>query len=229
MDVNNLTSSYVEAYDNMKSLANILINNTSKAKTVVAESDVKLNSLQHKLEKVVNNVLDYKINSSNPSYRNFNDINKKQFTINVYLTRVVSIIYKITTNISNLNVNDDIQSDLKSIQAQCKIRPDYCIAVHFDLITDVIWTNQEQYTLIEAIDKMCVQSNETNKRILMDSPHTRVKTAICSKRYKEIYSEAVKDYDDFKNARYSLMNLVQVLQNGTEDVANDVFDIFNER
>lgn len=227
--MNNLSSSYVEAYDNINSLANLLISNTNKNQTVVPETDVELNSLQHKLEKLVNNVLDYTINSSDASYRNFNDLNKKQFTINIYLTRIVSIISKLNTNISNLNVSDDLQSDLKSIQTLFKRRPDDCISIHFDLITDVIWNNKEQYTLFEAIDKMCAQPNETNKRILMDSHNTKVKSAICSKRYKEIYSEALKDYDDFKNARYSLMNLVQVLQNGTEDVANDVFDIFNER
>lgn len=229
--MSNLTSSYEEAYNNVNELANILIDIANKNQTLVTEEDITLNSLQHKLEKVVNNVLNYKINSTDPSYRNFNDLNKKQFTTTVYLTRIISIINKLVNNISNLNVTDDLQSDLKSIQTQFKTRPDYCIAVHFDLITDVIWTNQEQYTLIDAIDKMChAQSNDTNKRILMDSRNMRVKNVICSKRYKEIYSEAVKDYEDeLKNARYSLMNLIQILQNDAEDETNDVFDFFNER
>lgn len=226
--MNNLTSSYEEAYDNMNELANILIDSANKNQTLIPNST--LNSLQHKLEEIVNNVLDYKINSSDLSYKHFNDVNKKLFTTTIYLTRIVSIINKIVTNIANLNVGDDLQSDLESIKTQFRTRPDECIAVHFDLITDVIWTNQEQYTLIEAIAKMCdVESTETNKRILMDRPDLRVKKIICSKRYKEIYSEAVKNYDDFKNARYSLMNVIQVLQNGTEDVPSDVFDFFNER
>lgn len=229
LDVNNLTSSYEEAYDNINELSNLFIEISNKNQTLIKEEDITLDSLRHKLERLVDNVLNYKINSSDPSYRNFNDINKKQFATTIYLTRIVSIINKIVGNISNLNVSDDLQGDLKSIKTQFKSRPDDYIALHFDLITDVVWRNQEQYTLIEAMEKLCnIQSNETNKTILMDN--VKVKDVICSKRYKEIYSEAMKDYgDDLKNARYSLINLIQILQNGTEDVTTDVFDFFNER
>lgn len=213
----------------MNELAYMLIDVANKNESLVREEDITMNFLQHKLEELVDNVLNYKIDSSDPTYRNFNDIIKKQFATNIYLTRIVSIISKIVNNISNLNVSDDLQGDLKVIKAQFKTRPNDFIAIHFDLITDVIWKDQEHYTLIEAMDKMCdTQSNETYKRILMEN--MRVKNLICSKRYKEIYSEAMKDYgDDLKNARYSLINLMQILQNGTDDEATDVFDFFNER
>ncbi|XP_026316406.1 uncharacterized protein LOC113227658, partial [Hyposmocoma kahamanoa] len=109
LDVNNLTSSYEEAYDNMNELSNLFIDIANKTQTLIKEEDITLDSLRHKLERLVDNVLNYKINSSDPSYRNFNDINKKQFATTIYLTRIVSIINKIVGNISNLNVSDDLQ------------------------------------------------------------------------------------------------------------------------
>lgn len=232
LDANNLTCSYEDAYVNINKLVNVIKDTTTKNKTIIAEEDIKMNSMQYKLEKLVDTVFNYRISSSDPSYRKFFDVNIKQFATFVYLTRVVSIVNKIATDISKLKANEDLKEEIKSVELQFRRRPDYFIAIHFDLITDVLWTNDEHYTLLDAVNKMCDADSNSTRRILIDGFNTRVKNVICSTRFKEIYSVVEREAlngDDIKNSRYSLLKLIKILQNGTDDIPVDVFAFFNER
>ncbi|VVC90136.1 unnamed protein product [Leptidea sinapis] len=237
LNVTDFTSKYNEAYTNVNDLYNLVRNLTNNPIKV----DLSIDNLKTRLGTAVNSVLSFKISEKDPSYILFNNIMNKQTISTVYLTRTVVIINKMlelfnTINISEVisNVSEEdakkIESDLNSIKRMFTRRPTEVIGIHFDVITDVLWTNRNDYKITNGLEVMCdsVVSNDTSKVILGESQ--RVKSIICSKQYKILYNavQHVLD-DDYEAIRNSLLHSVKILQtNNTEDVAN-VFSYINER
>lgn len=234
----NLTSRFEIAYTKAVELADYLTVVSKKNQTLLTEEDIKMNTIEGKLEKMVDAVLTFKFNESSPSYRLFNEVNMKQFVAHTYLTRVVSIINKLANEINTLEVNniyqgdDDkaktIESDLHIIKYLFKRKPADAMNIHFDILTDVIWTNNENYTIVDAISKMCNDLKANISRTILVTEE-RARGQICMKEYSLIYGAAqgitVKDYE---NARKSLMTLVDTLKSGGDDVT-DVFEFFSHR
>lgn len=239
LQVENLTSSYENAYKNFIDLTNLLSEIKNKTK-LLSDEDIKLNSLGGKLENLVDKMLNYKINQTDITYRLFNEINTKQFASTIYLTRVVVIVNKISESLEDLQINEateaseeelkKIKEDLVTIQKLFKRRRTEIAALHFDVITDVVWTNTDEYNLTTALKSMCndYKNNVTSKDVLIQNQ--RLKNQICSKRYDIILKWINLDIaDDLHNARGSLMNLVTILQNGEDNNVTDIFKFFNDR
>ncbi|KAJ8721111.1 hypothetical protein PYW08_006576 [Mythimna loreyi] len=237
--VNNLTSRFEPAYTNAVKLADYIIAEEAKKKnkTIPTKEEIKENSNERKLEKFVDAILSFKLNITSPSYKLFNDINMKQFITHSYLTRLVSIINKLSTEINKIDVKtiyqgDDekikaIESDLGVIKYLFKRKPVDAINIHFDILTDVIWSNNPNYTLVDAITKMCsdLKAN-TSKTVLVTDE--RARNQICMKEYGVIYG-AVQNVavNDYERARNSLMTLVNILN--SEGDVKDVFEFLNTR
>ncbi|CAH2238642.1 jg23217, partial [Pararge aegeria aegeria] len=236
LEVSNLTSTYEKFYSTGNELATLLHSLSNKS----TENDTKLNTMKEKLERAVDVILSYEIKDTQPSYKVFNDINKKTVVVSVYLTRVVAIINKLATALDNLKmadfVNNASEDEMKSldielgtIQKLFKKRPSEVIALHFDVITDVLWTNNNDFKMSNALNDFCnrLTSKDNSKNILVELD--RVKAQICAKKYEIIYG-AVQNVidDDFKPARNSLVNIVNTIGDKTEN-ATDIFDFLNKR
>ncbi|CAH1634658.1 unnamed protein product [Spodoptera littoralis] len=239
LPVSNLTSRFEKAYTKATELTNYLTEISKKNQTLLTEEDVKMNSIEGKLKKVVDAVVTFKIDENNPSYRLFNEINLKQFAANVYLTRIVSIINKLSTELTNLNITEVVTgtdeeikaaaADLQLIKYLFRRKPTDAINIHFDIITDVIWANDENYTLVDAFDKMCKNLNTNASKSILVSDDDKARGQICAKRYNIIYSAvqniAVPDYND---TRQTLLHVVDILKTDNETVT-DVFEFLSHR
>lgn len=212
---------------------------SKKNQTILTEEDVKMNSIEGKLKKVVHAVVNYKIDENNPSYRLFNEINLKQFAANVYLTRIVSIINKLSTELNKLNITEVVTgteeeikatvADLQLIKYLFRRKPTDAIDIHFDILTDVIWANNETYTIVDAFDKMCKNLNTNASASILVSDDDKARGQICGKHYNVIYSAVqnitVPDYND---TRQTLLHLIDILNTGNETVT-DVFEFLSHR
>lgn len=224
VNVSTLTSNYKEAYDKVNNFSVLIKNITSKNETLVSKDDLKLQTMKGKFEKIVNAILSYSVNKTDTSYELFNEINTKQFTATVYLSRVVAIINKLHAAIENLTI-DDIAKDLseedfamleKNLTTVQKIftrRPTEAVALHFDIITNILRKNNDNYTLTRGILATCdnLKNNDTGNDILVDIQRTKV--LLCAQDYQTIYG-AVENAvtEDFEKARESLFNLVTIQQ-----------------
>ncbi|XP_052744551.1 uncharacterized protein LOC112055070 isoform X2 [Bicyclus anynana] len=234
MEVSNLTSTYEKFYSTGNDLATLL-----KKSNKTIETDTKLETTKEKLKRAVDLVLSYEIKGTEPSYQIFSETNKKHFVVSTYLTRVVTIINKLVTKIEKLQITDFVnapEEEMKSLETELdaikKIfnrRPSEAIALHFDLITDVLWTNKDTYKMSNALNDLCNRLNDKDisKNVLVELD--RVKAQICAKKYKVIYS-AIENVmgDDYENARKSLINVVKTLGDKSEN-ATDIFEFINKR
>lgn len=236
--MSNVTSRFENAYTKAVELADYLTVISKKNETILTEDDMKMNTIEGKLKKVVDEVLTFKINETNSAYRLFNEINMKQFVAKIYLTKVVSIINKLYEKIDDLditNVTEGTDEEMKSIKADLQIvkylfkrKPADAVNIHFDLLTDVLWNNDDNYTLVDAFDKMCsdLKANESRKILVTDE---KARGQICIKKYGIVYNAVQRDVvGDYEEARKSLLNLVNTLQNG-EDNVTDVFEFLSSR
>ncbi|XP_045778783.1 phospholipid-transporting ATPase ABCA1 [Maniola jurtina] len=236
MEVSNLTSTYEKFYTTGTNLAALLDSLSNKS----MENEIKLDTLIEKLKRAVDIIVSYEINDTEPSYRAFNEVNKKKFAVSIYFTRVVAIINKLVTALDNLKITDLInnvpEEEVKNLESELAIiqkifirRPSEAIALHFDIITDVLWTNIDDYKISNALTDFCnrLKSKDNSKNILVESD--RVKAQICAKNYELIYG-AIQNIlnNDFETARGSLINVVNTIGNVSED-ASDIFAFLNKR
>ena len=238
MPVENLTSRFENAYTKAAELADYLQEVSKKNQTMLTEEDIKMNTIEGKLEKMVDAVLTFKINVTSPSYRLFNEINLKQFVAHTYLTRIVSIINKLSEELFTLDVTtiyEGTEEQMKKVAADFNVikymfrrKPVDAINIHFDILTDVLWTDKENYNIVDAIDKMCndLKAN-TRKTILVTEERV---SQICAKEHYGLIYGAVqnKTVADYASARKSLKNLVDTLKSDGEDVT-DVFEFLSNR
>lgn len=238
----NATSSFESAFTKGVTLGNFLTNIAKKNKTSVTD-DLKMVNVKNKLDNVLDKLLNYRLKETDNSYKVFSDVNKKQFMSNVYLTRVVAIVNKLATAVTNLTIDDTFiasekvnQEDVAKITADLSIMKNVfkrkavdAIAIHYDLLTDLLWTNDVNYTLIDAMDAMCNDLKlNTSKVILVDEVRTKVQ--ICAKNYKVLYGAVWNTLvDDYVGTRQSLLNFVKILQSGEESNITDVFEFLNSR
>ncbi|XP_069362244.1 uncharacterized protein ldd isoform X2 [Maniola hyperantus] len=236
MEVSNLTSTYEKFYTTGNNLSALLDSLSNKS----IENEAKLDTLKEKLKRAVDIIVSYEIKDTEPSYRAFNEVNKKKFAVSIYFTRVVAIISKLLTALDSLKITDlvnnipeeevkNLESELAIIQKIFIRRPSDAIALHFDVITDVLWTNNNDYKISNALTDFCdrLKSKDNSKNILVESD--RVKAQICAKKYEIIYG-AIQNVlnDDFENARGSLINVVNTIGNVSENAA-DIFAFLNKR
>lgn len=201
--------------------------------------DIKLSTMKEKLERAIDAMITYRIKEDDPFYITFNENIKKKFTLDIYLTKVVTIINKITTALDNLNVSDIIkieedemktlQAELSSIQRNFKRRPSEAVDFHFDIITDVIWTNNNDYKFVDALKDACerLKNKDKSKDILVELD--RVKVQICAKKYVVFYG-AIQNItnDDYESARNSLLKVVETLKLQNDNFT-DISTFFKER
>lgn len=227
----NVTSTFEGSFNKITQLADVITDIAEKKPSLSITEQLKLANLRAKLETMVNTVLDYKILSTDPGYKLFNDINKRLFAINVYLTRIVAMVNKLSTALENVSINAPLEDDEGKIKNDVVVlnniyrkRTIDMIYLHFDVITNMLWSDKDNYTFVRAVQEMCdaVDLNNTAKQILSDEKRTKSK--LCALHYEEIYSAIhnviVDDYDD---ASKSLDNLVKLL---SYDDSSDVIDIF---
>ncbi|XP_073954372.1 uncharacterized protein [Choristoneura fumiferana] len=224
VNVSTLTSNYKDAFDKVKSFSVLIKNITSKNETAVSKDDLKLQTIKGKFEKIVNTILSYSVNKTDASYELFNEINTKQFTATAYLSRVIAIINKLHIAVENLTINDiakdlseddsiDLKKNLTTIQKIFTRRPTEAVALHFDIITNVLRNNNDNYTLTHGISATCdgLKNNDTRKDILVDIQRTKV--LLCAQDYQAIYGAVENTItEDFEKARESLFNLVNIQQ-----------------
>ncbi|XP_061380770.1 uncharacterized protein LOC116774299 [Danaus plexippus] len=230
LEVANLTSDYSKVYANFKELTTIL--NQTSYKNVTLIKDIQLSTLRKDLETAVDTVLSYKIKNTDPSYLKFSEDNKKQYLSMIYLTKVVTMVNKLTTALGNVNITDDteekiLESELAIVRKAFKRRPSEVIALHFDLITDVLWKNDNSYKLVDALSNACdrLKNKDTSQDILLDLD--RIKTQVCAKQYKVFYKELENVVDeDFTATRNSLLKMVRAME---DDRVTDIFAFFNKR
>lgn len=228
--VDDLNSTFVNAYTKTNDLKNYLTeisNNKS-----VTEETVKIDKLREKLTKSIDVMLSHKINNSNPSYRRFNDGNTKLVMSTVYLTRVVTIINKLLTNMDSVSLEDivpdvskdeirTIEGDISALQRIFKKRPTEGIAVFFDAITNNIWQEEQNHNLLTAFQTTCdsLNNNETTKNILTEN--SKVRAQICAMKYGLILSKFGSNLEnDFENAKTSLITMVNVLRKDDGNINN---------
>ncbi|XP_075981913.1 lipid droplet defective isoform X2 [Anticarsia gemmatalis] len=233
LQVQNITSRYENAYTKAVELADYITEISKKNKTILSEEDIKMNSIEGKLKTIVDKVFLYKIDKTDANYTQFNDINYKQFTAHIYLTRIVTIVNKLQENIIKIDAKDlnqgtdeelkMLKADLDVIKYLFKRRPVDAIIIHFDVLTDVLQNNR---TLLESFDNMCkgIQMN-ASRTILGDN--LKAAGQVCSRKYEVIY-KTVQDLivDDYEDAKKSLDNLVDVLSNGE---GGDLFELLSNR
>ncbi|CAG9782610.1 unnamed protein product [Diatraea saccharalis] len=239
MDVQNLTSRFESAFIKSTELALLLRNISNKNDTIKQRDDSNV-TLENKLKEAVDNILNYRIHETDPSYRIFNEINKKHFISTTYLTRITALVNKLAVAIESLNprdinteINDDelkkITNEISTMSRIFKRRPHEAIAFHFDVITDVLSTNNDSFSLVHALEATCnnLKNNDTSKDILNENQRT--KNQICGKEYKLIYGAVENTIaDDFENAKNSLLNMVNLLRDDSDN-SSDIFDFFKSR
>lgn len=172
------------------------------------------------------------------SYRLFTTINYKQFRAGIYLTRIVAIVNKLYENIQNIDARNtfkgtdeeikDLEVDINVLTYLFKRRAVDAINIHFNAITDVLVKNNEDYTLVESMYDMCedIKSNISRTIVRIDEKTVH---QLCNKKYKVFYGAIQNNLvEDYAEARYSLMALVDSLQNGDE-VVQDIFGFLNNR
>lgn len=238
MQADNLTSVFEPAFININMLRDTLddMSSTNFLNTTV---DVQLNTIKHKLEEIIDNIISWKLTPNDASYRLFNEVNKKQFISSIYLTRIVAITNKIYKVIDEIKVDEfnvdeldnidkkKIQSDLSILQRIFKRRPSEAIGIHFDIITDMLSSNDYNYKIIDAFDKMCDELNNNITRDILNEGK-RVKNQICNKQYSLFYNKIQSDLNnDFKMAKKSLATLVNALKSNNETIEVDVFQLFD--
>lgn len=236
LEVSNLTSTYEKFYTTGNNLATLLNNISHQS----IENETKLETLKEKLKRAVDYIVSYEIKDTEPSYRLFSELNKENFVISIYLTRVVKIINKLVEAIDDLKITDfvnnasqeeimNLETELATIQKIFKRRPSEAIALHFDIITDVLWTNNSDYKISNALSDFCnrLSNKDNSKNILVELD--RVKAQICAKKYKMIYGAVQNGIDeDFVKSRKSLLNVVNTLGDESEN-ATDIFVFLNTR
>ncbi|KAL0830195.1 hypothetical protein ABMA28_003651 [Loxostege sticticalis] len=237
LQAQNLTSSYEAAFNKASELRALLTQISTKNQTLLTDEDTQLSSLENKLQKTVDTIFNYKIDETDPSYRLFNEINKKQIISTTYLARITAMVKKLAVAIENLKTSDisndltadeakKLESDINYISKIFKRRPNEAIAIHFDVITNVLSSN-EDIDLVKSFDSICNDVNDSSKDILVEDQKSKSK--VCSKQYKVVYG-AVNNVivDDFGEAKSSLKNLVNTLQDGNGEQV-DVAIFFKDR
>lgn len=199
--------------------------------------------MKHNLANFIDKIISYRIKETDDSYKVFNDVNRKQFMSSVYLTRIVAIVNKLGTAVANLTIDESfianqhiVEKDVAKITADLNIMKNVfkrkavdAIAMHYDLLTDLLWTNDDNYTFIDAMEKMCDNLKENASRVILVD-EVRTIAQICAKNYRVLYGAVVNDVKgDYEDARLSLLNLVKILQNGDEGDVTDVFEFLNSR
>ncbi|CAG9128613.1 unnamed protein product [Plutella xylostella] len=241
MQAKNLTSRYEGAFNEYLTLTQLLkdISNQNKTKLITKE-DINIKSIENKVITFVDSVLSYKINETDPSYRLFNEVNKKHFLTSIYLTRVVTIIHKVQAALEKIKVADittdkpedevkKIDAALQIIQKKFKRRPAEAIGLHFDVLTDVIWNTEDNYTITDAIRNMCKDLALKSSVNIILADGKRFIAQICSKPYEAIYEAIGEDIvDDIEAAKQTLLDLVEMLKKEDEEV-EDIFEFFNKR
>jgi hypothetical protein len=240
-EVQDLTSSYESAFINIKKLSNLVATFNDKKNTANKIEDINENSLQNKLTEIVNTVFDYKINNLSSSYRLFNEINKKQFIFFAYLARITAIVNKLSFEIGKLEIQDinpdlseddtkKLQADIKTVSKIFEKKPNEALSFHFDVITHVLSTNNDTFSIVEGIHTICddMRNGDTSKDILNENQ--RIKNQICAKDYRTIYGaiEGPIVAEDFNHAKTSLLHLVKMLQDDKNDV-DDIATFLNNR
>ncbi|GBP42573.1 ATP-binding cassette sub-family A member 13 [Eumeta japonica] len=236
--VQNLTSSFESAYVNTMELSNSIANLTKANRTDI---DKQLTKIEDQFENFVDQVLSWHVSEHDPSFRLFAEINRKQFVSTIYLTRVTVTVKKLADEMDvlkisdisdNLTVNETkkLESELSAIQRLFRRSPADVIALHFDLITDLLWKNDEGYQLVDSVVTMCgnLENNVTSYILGEDK---RTKTQICSKNYELIYAKVQDELSDVIHmSKNALINLVDVLRYDEEDVSSiDPFAYINKR
>ncbi|XP_050355241.1 uncharacterized protein LOC126776662 [Nymphalis io] len=237
LEAANLTSTYENAYIKANALGLLLDEIANKNKTLV--DNLKISTIRDKLEKAVDKILSYQIKENDPFYISYNEANKKQLTVNIYLTKVVTIINKLINAVDNFTLSDidnvseedmkKLQEELPIIQNIFKRRPSEAIALHFDIITDVFWINDKDYKFADALKASCerLKTKDNSKNILDDM--NRVKGQICAKKYYIIYSALQSIIDDyFENGRKSLVDVYETLKTENQN-STDISTFFKER
>ncbi|CAF4764109.1 unnamed protein product [Pieris macdunnoughi] len=236
LHVESFGSVFNKAYVTTTELSNTL-KELSKNETDI---DLSLVNLKSKLEITVDKLISYKITEDDPSYLAFREIVKKQVASSIYLTRTVEIVNKMYDLLSHINIDDvvtnvseadkkSIETDISSLTRLFRRRASEVVGIHFDVITDVIWTNRNDYKITNSLEMMCDNlKNNVTKEMLGDN--ARIKGIICSKHYKIIYNavQHVVD-DDFEETRHSLLTVVKVLQNVSNEDVNDIVSFLNEK
>lgn len=241
MQAKNLTSRYGGAFNEYLTLTELLKNISNQNKTkLITKEDINIKSIENKVITFVDSVLSYKINETDPSYRLFNEVNKKHFLTSIYLTRVVTIIHKIQSALEKIKVADittdkpedevkKIDAALQIIQKKFKRRPAEAIGLHFDVLTDVIWNTEDNYTITDAIRNMCKDLAVKSSVNIILADGKRFIAQICSKPYETIYEEVEGEIvDDIETAKQTLLDLVEMLKKEDEEV-EDIFEFFNKR
>ncbi|CAH2088391.1 unnamed protein product [Euphydryas editha] len=237
LEVANLTSTFKDAYMKVNDLRTLQKEIENKNKT--ESEDIKLSTIKEKLEHALDAIISYRIKEDDQFYITFNENMKKQFTVNIYLTKIITIINKLTTALDNLTVSDVIKTDeeeIKTLQAELSIiqrnfkrRPSEAVAFHFDIITDIIWTNNNDYKFVDALKDSCerLKNKDKSKDILVELD--RVKAQICAKKYDVFYSAVQNIIDeDFESGRNSLMKVVDTLSLENDNFT-DISTFFKER
>ncbi|CAK1588868.1 unnamed protein product [Parnassius mnemosyne] len=234
-----LNSTYEDAFAKTVEVMNFL-KELSNNKTTV-KRNINTETVEEKLKKAVDIMLNYKINESNPSYRRFNEANNNLVSSTVYLTRIITIINKILTNIENMKINDvvsnipeeeikPLEADLSAINRIFKRRPAEGIAVFFDAITNNLWEKDAENTVLNAFQATCdrLNNNDSTKEILTDSD--RVKRQICAMKYNIIIPAYGSNLEnELENAKISLVSLVDILQNKTKENITDISQFLKTR
>ncbi|CAH0718886.1 unnamed protein product, partial [Brenthis ino] len=235
LNVANLSSTYVNTYTNIKELVTLL-NDVSNKNNTESSQGLDLDTMKAKLENSIDTLISFKIKDTDKSYQLFNKETRNHFTATIYLTRVVTIISKLVTELDTLKIYDtgdevtkNLEEELSTIRKTFKRRPSEAIAFHFDLITDVLATNNKEHKMVDALKDVCERSkNKDNSKDIL-SEMDRVKIQICAKQYEILYSSVQHVLDeDFDSASNSLKNLVQTLESENER-DSDVFMFFKKR
>nr|XP_037871414.1 uncharacterized protein LOC101740576 isoform X2 [Bombyx mori] len=236
-DARNATSQYESAFTKAVELANFILNIAKQNKTFINEDEIKMNSLQGKLEKFADTILNFKIEKSNPQYILFNDINKKQISAMIYLARIVSMVNKMDAELQRFNVDElpdnnidknKTKEELKYINNMYKRKPVDTISFHYDVITDLLWANNKSYNLVESFEAMCDNLKNESKIILGGQRRTKIQ--FCAQDYKIIFDKIQTVVDgDYEAARLSLENLINILQDDDKKNLPDIYKFFNDR
>ncbi|CAG5057857.1 unnamed protein product [Parnassius apollo] len=237
--VDNLNSTFEDAFAKTVDIANFLTELSNNKTTV--KQNINKDTVEEKLTKAVDIMLNYKINESSPSYRQFNEANNNLISSTVYLTRVITIINKVLSNIENTKINDvvsnipeeeikHLDADLSAIKRIFKRRPAEGIAVFFDAITNNLWEEDAEHTLLSTFQATCdrLKNNDSTKEILTNSD--RVKRQLCAMKYNIfIPAYGINLENEFENAKISLVSLVNILQNKTKENVTDISQFLKTR
>ncbi|CAK1542445.1 unnamed protein product [Leptosia nina] len=233
------SSNFNKAYVTSIDLLNVL--RELGAQNAIIKIDLSIETLKSKLENTIDAVVSYRIEKNDPSYIAFNEMLIKQSVSTIYLTRTVAIVNRMSDLLKSVkiddvitNVSDEdkkaIENDIISIKRLYTRRASEIIGIHFDVITDVLWTNRNDFKITNALEIMCdnLKNNDTSKEILGES--TRIRAIICSKQYKIVYSAVQHVVDDhLEDDRRSLSNIIKVLQNESSEDVSNIFEFIKNR